>query len=73
MHIYSMLSEIHFLSIAHMTKYHLRQTEPVLCFIMPDKDKIRKESSLGKHVRIAFVLIIQIIFHVQYIKERKTM
>lgn len=44
-----------------MTEHYLIQTGPVSQFITPDKDKVRKRSSLGKHQRTVFVLIIRII------------
>lgn len=71
MDIYSRLSEIHFLCDAQLAKHHLRQTKQVSLFITADKDTIRKKSSLGKHHRIGFVLIISIIFHVQDTKSWK--
>lgn len=73
MHIYSMLGEIHFLSAAQLTEYHIRHAKPLSLFITSDKDKMRKESSLGKHRTTAFVLIISVIFHVRYRKGGKTM
>lgn len=66
-----MLWEIHFLSAAQLTECYLIHSKPVSLFITPDKDKVRKESSLGKHQRTVFVLIIWIIFHVQYREKEK--
>lgn len=53
-----MLGEFHFISAAQLTEYHLIHTKPVSLFITPDKDKVKKESSLGKHQKTVFVLII---------------
>lgn len=64
-----------------LTDIHLRPASPetrgLICiklkseFIAADKDKVRKQSSSGKHQRGAFVLIIYIIFRVAIGKRER--
>lgn len=69
MHICDVLTEIHFLPATPETEHDLIHIEPKSEFIAADKDKVRK----GKHQRSAFVLIIYIIFRVDYRKEGRMM
>lgn len=65
-----MLAEIHFHPATLETRGLIR-IEPKSEFIAADKDKVRKQSGLGKHQRGAFVLIIYIIFRVAIGKRER--
>lgn len=69
-HICDMLTEIHFHPATPETGGLIR-IQPKSEFIAVDKDKLRQQSSSGKHQRGAFVLIIYIIFRVAIGKRER--
>lgn len=63
-------AQTHF-HLATVETRSLMHIEPKSEFIGTDKDKVRKQSSSGKHQRGGFVLIIYIIFCVAIGKRKR--